>query len=72
MPSLVVFLNKIDTVDDEEIVELVEMELRELLSFYKCVCGWLPRPPPGGCWGIAVLASGFRPGSGALVLSFWG
>jgi elongation factor Tu len=35
VPSLVVFLNKIDTVDDEEIVELVEMELRELLSFYK-------------------------------------
>lgn len=30
-----VFLNKIDTVDDEELVELVEMELRELLSFYK-------------------------------------
>jgi hypothetical protein len=36
VPSLVVFLNKIDTVDDEELVELVEMELRELLSFYKC------------------------------------
>lgn len=35
VPSLVVFLNKIDTVDDEEIVELVEMELRELLTFYK-------------------------------------
>jgi elongation factor Tu len=35
VPSLVVFLNKIDTVDDEELVELVEMELRELLSFYK-------------------------------------
>ena len=36
MPSLVVFLNKIDAVEDEELVELVEMELRELLSFYKC------------------------------------
>jgi elongation factor Tu len=35
VPSLVVFLNKIDMVDDEELVELVEMELRELLSFYK-------------------------------------
>jgi len=35
VPSLVVFLNKIDTVDDEELVDLVEMELRELLSFYK-------------------------------------
>lgn len=31
-----VFLNKIDTVEDEEIAELVEMELREMLSFYKC------------------------------------
>ena len=35
VPSLVVFLNKIDMVDDEELVELVEMELRELLTFYK-------------------------------------
>lgn len=37
VPSLVVFLNKIDTVDDEELIDLVEMELRELLSFYKWV-----------------------------------
>merc|ERR1719201_1552537 len=35
VPSLVCFLNKVDAVDDEELVELVEMELRELLSFYK-------------------------------------
>jgi len=35
VPSLVVFMNKVDMVDDEELVELVEMELRELLSFYK-------------------------------------
>ena len=35
VPSLVVFLNKIDAVEDEELVELVEMELRELLTFYK-------------------------------------
>lgn len=34
VPALVVFLNKIDMVDDEELVELVEMELRELLTFY--------------------------------------
>lgn len=34
VPNLVVFLNKIDQVDDEELVELVEMELRELLSKY--------------------------------------
>ena len=31
----VVFLNKIDMVDDEELIELVEMELRELLSEYE-------------------------------------
>ena len=29
------FLNKIDAVEDEELIELVEMELRELLTFYK-------------------------------------
>ena len=34
VPSLVVFLNKIDQVDDEELLELVEMEIRELLSSY--------------------------------------
>ena len=35
VPAIVCFLNKIDMVEDEELVELVEMELRELLSFYK-------------------------------------
>ena len=34
VPSIVVFLNKADMVDDEELLELVEMEVRELLSFY--------------------------------------
>jgi elongation factor Tu len=34
VPSLVVFLNKVDQVDDEELLELVEMEVRELLSSY--------------------------------------
>ncbi len=34
VPKLVVFLNKCDSVDDEEMLELVEMEMRELLSFY--------------------------------------
>src|SRR5436309_612963 len=34
VPYIVVFLNKIDTVDDPELIELVEMELRELLSKY--------------------------------------
>ena len=35
VPAIVVFLNKTDQVDDEELVELVEMELRELLSKYE-------------------------------------
>ena len=34
VPSIVVFLNKVDQVDDEELLELVEMEIRELLSVY--------------------------------------
>ena len=34
VPKIVVFLNKVDMVDDEELLELVEMELRELLDFY--------------------------------------
>jgi len=34
VPSIVVFMNKVDMVDDEELLELVEMEIRELLSFY--------------------------------------
>jgi len=34
VPSLVVFMNKVDMVDDPEMLELVEMEIRELLSFY--------------------------------------
>ncbi|CAM1333819.1 elongation factor Tu [Tenacibaculum aestuariivivum] len=35
IPRMVVFLNKVDMVDDEELLELVEMEVRELLSFYE-------------------------------------
>ena len=35
VPRIVPFLNKVDMVDDEELLELVEMEVRELLSFYE-------------------------------------
>ncbi|MFD1095285.1 elongation factor Tu [Salegentibacter chungangensis] len=35
IPRIVVFLNKVDLVDDEELLELVEMEVRDLLSFYE-------------------------------------
>ena len=34
VPSMVVFLNKVDAMDDEELLELVELEVRELLSAY--------------------------------------
>jgi elongation factor Tu len=34
VPRIVVFMNKVDMVDDEELLDLVEMEIRELLSFY--------------------------------------
>jgi elongation factor Tu len=34
VPRIVVFLNKVDLVDDEELLELVEMEVRDLLNFY--------------------------------------
>jgi elongation factor Tu len=35
IPRIVVFLNKVDLVDDEELLELVEMEVRDLLTFYE-------------------------------------
>jgi elongation factor Tu len=35
VPKIVVFLNKVDLVDDEELIDLVEMEIRDLLNFYK-------------------------------------
>ena len=35
VPKIVVFLNKVDLVDDEELIDLVEMEVRDLLTFYK-------------------------------------
>jgi len=35
IPKIVVFMNKVDMVDDDELLELVEMEIRELLTFYE-------------------------------------
>lgn len=35
IPRMVVFMNKVDLVDDEELLELVEMEIRDLLNFYE-------------------------------------
>jgi elongation factor Tu len=34
VPALVVFMNKVDLVEDPELIELLEIEIRELLSFY--------------------------------------
>jgi elongation factor Tu len=42
VPALVVFLNKCDLVDDEELLELVEMEIRELLSKYEFPGDYIP------------------------------
>ena len=42
VPSLVVYMNKVDQVDDEELLELVELEIRELLSSYDFPGGDIP------------------------------
>jgi elongation factor Tu len=42
VPDLVVFINKCDAVEDEEYVELVELEMRDLLTFYKYDGGNVP------------------------------
>ncbi len=34
VPAIVVFLNKIDLIDDSELINIVELEVRELLSYY--------------------------------------
>ena len=52
VPYIVVFLNKVDMVDDEELLELVEMEVRELLSKLRiprrrhCRSSWVRRSRP--------------------------
>jgi elongation factor Tu len=43
VPRLVVFMNKVDMVDDPEMLDLVEMEMRELLEFYEFSAGWIER-----------------------------
>ena len=35
VPAMVIFMNKVDMMDDEELLELVELELRELLDLYE-------------------------------------
>ena len=64
VPYLVVFLNKEDMVDDEELIELVEMEVRELLSSYDFPGDDIPivkgsalkaLEDPAGEWGDKVM-----------------
>lgn len=51
VPAIVIFLNKVDQVDDSELIELVEMEIRELLSQYEFPGDEIPIVP-----GSALLA----------------
>ncbi len=52
VPAMVVFMNKVDMVDDEELLELVEMEIRELLSFIR-----ISRRRHSGHSGIGIESS---------------
>ena len=62
MPAIVVFLNKCDMVDDEELLELVELELRELLSSYEFPGDDIPIIRGSA---LKALESGARTTSGA-------
>ena len=64
VPYIVVFMNKVDMVDDEELLELVEMEIRELLNEYNFPGDDLPviqgsalkaLEDPSGAWGDKIL-----------------
>lgn len=57
VPSIVVFMNKIDQVDDEELLELVELELRELLSEYEFPGDDLPIIRGSGLMALEAMVS---------------
>jgi elongation factor Tu len=57
VPSIVVFMNKIDQVDDEELLELVELELRELLSEYEFPGDDLPVIRGSGLMALEAMIS---------------
>ena len=46
IPAIVVYLNKVDQVDDKDMIELVEEEIRELLTSYKYPCLLYTSPSP--------------------------
>ena len=58
VPAIVVWLNKADMVDDEELLELVEMEVRELLSEYEFPGDEIPVISGSGLKGIEELTAG--------------
>ena len=65
VPALVVFLNKVDMVDDEELVELVELEVRELLSEYEFPGDDIPVVMGSA---LNALESGDAEGDGACIV----
>ena len=65
VPALVVFLNKVDMVDDEELLELVELEVRELLSEYEFPGDDIPVVMGSA---LNALESGDAEGDGACIV----
>jgi len=69
VPAIVVALNKVDMMEDEELLELVEMEMRELLSKYdfpalkalECCCGKRECPWCGGIWKLMDAVDNYIP-----------
>ncbi|MBD1850385.1 elongation factor Tu [Leptolyngbya sp. FACHB-711] len=64
VPSIVVFLNKVDMVDDEELLELVELELRELLSEYEFPGDDLPIVRGSGLKALEAMIANPKTGRG--------
>ena len=61
VPALVVFMNKVDLVDDEELLDLVELEVRELLSKYEFPGDDIPITKGIGCLRARGQAARDRP-----------
>jgi len=70
VPRIVVYLNKVDLVDDEELIELVEMELRELLSEYEFPGDEIPIIK-GSALQALEAASGDAPADDPRLESIW-
>jgi elongation factor Tu len=64
VPSLVVFLNKQDQVDDEELLELVELEVRELLDLYEFPGDEIPITPGSALMAVEALTANPKIGRG--------